>query len=81
MRWHCRERDRAKGFFLILQQRLHLPLHPGDPALISTAPGLPMARDHCLPASLQGDVGHQVLKQAGRGKGNAAGAIWEKGWD
>lgn len=70
MRWHCRERDRAKGFFLILQQRLHLLLHPGDTTLTGTVLGLPMAWDHPLPAPLQGDVGHQELRQAGGGKGN-----------
>ena len=57
MRWHCRDRDRAKDFFLILQQRLHQLLHPGDPVLTGTAPGLPTAWEPCLPAPLQGNVG------------------------
>lgn len=64
-------------FFLTLQQRLH----PGDPVLTSTAPGLPTALDHWLLACLQGDMGHQEVKQARGGKGHGAGAIWEKGWD
>lgn len=77
MRWHCRDRDRKKGFFLTLQQRLHLLLYPGDPALTGP-PGLPAAWDHCLPAPLQGHVGCQELKQAGGGKRSGPSAIWEK---
>lgn len=81
MRWHCRESDSAKGFFLTLQQRLHLLLRPGDPAVTRTVPGLPAAWDHRLPAPLQGHTGHQELKQAVGDKGNGASAVWEKGWD
>lgn len=80
MRWHCREGDRAKGFFLTLQQLLHLLLCPGDPTLTGL-PGLPTEWDHCLPAPLRGRVGCQELKQAGGGKRNGPSAIWEKGWD
>lgn len=66
MRWHCWERDRAKGLFLQLQQRLHLLLYlvtPHSPARCQAAHGTGEP-PHCTPARKRGESGTKT----GRGR-------------
>lgn len=66
MRWHCWERDRAKGLFLQLQQRLHLLLYlvtPHSPARCQAAHGTGEP-PHCTPARKRWESGTKT----GRGR-------------